>query len=498
MILFFTVLYLLLNVAIGLWAVRKVKNSADFAVAGRNLTVLVASTSIFATWFGAETIMSSAGLFAKGGFAEVIRDPFGAAVCLVLMGVIIARPMYKLGVITFSDYFGARYGKSLELISAVLMAYSYLSWIAGQLVAMGKILQTMCEPYGWAFPVWAGVLIGASIIALYTCVGGMWAVSLTDFLQAGVILAGLIMLLLSLLYATGGFSPVIAAQPEGFFSFAPKPADAAVGRTGTDWFLYLAAWMTIGFSFAQQDVLQRIMSAKSPNEARRSSVWAGLMYVTIAFFPLMIGMLGLYLYPNLLNPAEENSHEGLILKIVSQHSGIFLQIVFFGALTSAIMSTASGAILSPATVITENLIRPLFPKMSDKTMLLLLRISVVGVTALAAVSAMSGKSIYELNAEASVILLVTFSMPILYGLYWHRAGFISAVVAMLGGFLAWLLFLTYAEDLGYPEQFALFAGLIASAVLGALGALLFPNQQPPLQRIENRDGVDEEGKTVLE
>ena len=190
MILFFTILYLLFNVAIGFWAVRKVKNAADFSVAGRNLTVLVASTSIFATWFGAETIMSSAGLFAKGGFAEVIRDPFGAAVCLVLMGLIIARPLYKLGVITFSDYFGMRYGRSLELVSAVILSYSYLSWIAGQLLAMGRILQTMCEPYGWGFPLWAGILIGACVVALYTCVGGMWAVSLTDFLQAGVILAG--------------------------------------------------------------------------------------------------------------------------------------------------------------------------------------------------------------------------------------------------------------------------------------------------------------------
>ena len=489
MILIATILYLMLNVAIGFWAVSKVKNAADFAVAGRNLTVLVASTSIFATWFGAETVMSSAGLFAKGGLAAVIRDPFGAAVCLLLMGVIIARPMYKLGVVTFSDYFGIRYGKSLELISAALMSYSYLSWIAGQLLAMGRILQTMCEPYGWAFPVWAGVMVGAVIIALYTCVGGMWAVSLTDFLQAGVILAGLVMLLCSLLYATGGISPVIAAQKEGFFSFAPQPSDPALGRTGTDWLLYLAAWMTIGFSFAQQDVLQRIMSAKNPNAARRSAVAAGLMYVSIAMFPLAIGMCGLYLYPELLNPAEENGHEGLILKIVSQHSGLFLQMVFFGALTSAIMSTASGAILSPATLITENLIKPLFPTMKDKTLLLILRLSVLVVTAMAAYSAMSGKSIYELNAEASVILMVTFTMPILYGLYWRRAGYASALSAMLGGFVVWLLFLTYAESWGYPSEFAMFAGLGASAVLGLLGGLLFPNTNPPMQEKIAADGT---------
>jgi solute:Na+ symporter, SSS family len=485
MILIFTVLYLLLNLVIGFWAVRKVKNAADFSVAGRNLTVLVASTSIFATWFGAETIMSSAGLFAKGGFAEVIRDPFGAAVCLLLMGLIIARPLYKLGVITFSDYFTARYGKSLGLISAVLMSYSYLSWIAGQLLAMGKILHAMCEPYGWGFPIWAGVLIGAAIVALYTCVGGMWAVSLTDFLQAGVILAGLIMLLSSLLYAAGGLATVVAAQPDGFFSFAPRPADAALGRTVSDWFLYLAAWMTIGFSFAQQDVLQRIMSAKSANEARKSSILAGFMYVIIAFFPLVIGMTGLYLYPDLLNTGEKNAHEGLILKIVTQHSGVFLQMVFFGALTSAIMSTASGAILSPATVITENLIKPFFPNMKDKTKLLCLRLSVLLVTILAAYSAMSGKSIYELNAEASVILLVTFSMPILYGLYWQRAGFVSAVFAMLGGFLAWFIFLSYAEFWGYPAEFSLFSGLVASAVLGFLAALIFPNTAPPLKNVNH-------------
>jgi solute:Na+ symporter, SSS family len=485
MIVICTILYLALNVLIGFWSARKVKNAADFAVAGRGLSVLVASTSIFATWFGAETVMSSSGLFAKDGFGSVIRDPFGAALCLLLIGVVIARPLYKLGVVTFSDYFRIRYGRSAELVSAGLMSYSYLSWIAGQLLAMGNIIHAMTAPYaasGFHLPVWVGVLAGSVIIALYTCVGGMWAVSLTDFMQAGVILAGLILLLGSLLMATGGLSPVIAAQPEGFFSFAPKPADVAIGLTFTDALLYLSCWLTIGFSFAQQDVLQRVMSTKNANDARRSAIYAGIMYVTIAMFPLLIGMCGKFLYPALMNTAGENAHEGLILRIVQEHSGLGLNILFFGALTSAIMSTASGAILSPATVITENIIRPWFPKLKDKQLLFTLRTTVVVVTGLAAYSAMSGKSIYELNADASAILLVTFTVPILFGIYWKRASLTSAWGAMLGGFAAWLLFLMYSNE--QNAGLAIFAGLLSSFVLGLVLALLFPNQHPEPQPIE--------------
>ena len=239
--------------------------------------------------------------------------------------------------------------------------------------------------------------------------------------------------------------------------------------------MYIAAWLTIGFSFAQQDVLQRIMSTRNERDARRSSVYAGFMYIGIALLPLTIGICGNYLYPDLLSTGEENSHEGLILRIVKEHSGLPLQILFFGALTSAIMSTASGAILSPATVITENLVRPLFPKLNDKTMLAILRASVLVVTAMAAFSAMSGKSIYELNADASTILLVTFTVPILLGIYWKRTSLWAAWAAMLGGFSAWAVAVYFSGDHTYPTELALFAGLGASLFWGVLGTLFFPN-----------------------
>ena len=119
LLLIFTLTYLLFNVGIGFWASRRVHNSEDFVLAGRNLSLPVAATTIFATWFGSETIMSSSAEFAEGGFIAVIKDPFGAALCLFLIGLFFVRPLYRLNIITVSDYFRIRYTGRIRKIRRI-------------------------------------------------------------------------------------------------------------------------------------------------------------------------------------------------------------------------------------------------------------------------------------------------------------------------------------------------------------------------------------------
>ncbi len=476
MLLFFTFTYLLINVVIGFWASSKVKNTSDFALAGRNLSVMVAGVSIFATWFGSETIMSSSGEFAKGGILAVIKEPFGPALCLLLIGLFFARPLYRLNIVTFSDYFRLRFGRTAELVSALFLAYSYISWIAGQFKAMGGIMHTMTQDYGdTAISVEAGILIGALIIALYTCIGGMWAVSYTDFVQTIVILAGLIILTVSLLYAAGGFAPLYEKQPAGFFHVAPVAGTTYENPQLGNWWVYIAAWITIGLgSIPQQDVFQRTMSTRSESAAARSSYLAAGMYVTIAFFPLFIGMAGKVMYPDLFGTGEDT--EGFLLGVLKAHSGVWLQILFYGALTSAIMSTASGAILAPATIITENLIRPFFPKMTDTKMLMTLRMSVLGITVWAVLEAMSGQSIYDLNAVSATITLVSLLVPLAFGVYWKRMSTIGAMGSMLAGFVAWLIADNMIDEKAADVIPSLFFGFGASVVAAVVLSLIFPNR----------------------
>ena len=480
MLLFFTLAYLIINVVVGFWASKKVKNTSDFALAGRNLSVLVAGVSIFATWFGSETIMSSSGEFAKGGLLAVIKEPFGAVLCLFLIGFLFAKPLYRLNIVTFSDYFRLRFGRTVELVSAVFLVYSYFSWIAGQFKAMGGIMHTLTSSYGdWAIAPEVGIVIGAVIIASYTCIGGMWAVSYTDFIQTIVIIGGLIFLAGSLWVAAGGWEPIAAAQSEGFFHIVPQAGTVYEDPHLSSWWVYIAAWITLGLgSIPQQDVFQRTMSTRNQQSAAKSAYLSAFMYLTIAMFPLFIGMAGKYLYPHLFS-TETEQLEGFLLLVLQSHAGTWLQILFYGALTSAIMSTASGAILAPATIVTENLVRPLFPHLTDKSVLRILRATVIIITILSMISALSGASIYELNAETATITLVSLLVPLAFGIFWKRTSGIAAIGAMVIGFATWMIVdemiaAQYMSD----EIPSLFHGFFASILAGVMLTLIFPNKLP--------------------
>ncbi|MCB0635519.1 MAG: sodium:solute symporter, partial [Lewinella sp.] len=242
MLLGFIIAYLLVTLLIGFWASRRVKTTQDFVIAGRGLPMVVAASALFATWFGSETIMGASSEFVEGGLLAVIKDPFGAALCLILVGLFFARPLYRLNILTFNDFFRNRFSQRTELISAIFMVPSYFGWIAAQLVAMAIILQTLT-----GISIFAGILICMIIVVCYTYIGGMWAVSVTDFLQSIMILLGLGVLAYQLYQQVGGLQPVLDAQPEGFFRFVPEWDGHAIS-------IYFAAWITVGLgSIPQQD-----------------------------------------------------------------------------------------------------------------------------------------------------------------------------------------------------------------------------------------------------
>ena len=219
MLLAFIFLYLLFTIGIGWWASTKVKNTQDFVIAGRHLPMVVAASALFATWFGSETIMGASSEFIEHGLLGVIEDPFGAALCLLLVGAFYARPLYRLNILTFNDFFRLRYSRRAEFLSAVFMVPSYFGWIAAQLVALAIILQTLA-----GISLFYGIAICTTVVVGYTYIGGMWAVSVTDSVQTVMILGGLLFLAWIMLREVGGLDAVLASTPEGFFRFLP-PAD---------------------------------------------------------------------------------------------------------------------------------------------------------------------------------------------------------------------------------------------------------------------------------
>ncbi|MEZ4985319.1 MAG: sodium:solute symporter family protein [Saprospiraceae bacterium] len=455
MLLGFIIAYLVLTILIGFWASRKVKTTQDFVIAGRGLPMALAATALFATWFGSETIMGASSEFVEGGLLAVIKDPYGAALCLFLVGRFFARPLYRLNILTFNDFFKQRFSRRTELISAIFMVPSYFGWIAAQLVAMAVILHTLT---GISLPM--GVSVCATIVVLYTYVGGMWAVSITDFIQSIMILVGMLVLAGSMYQQVGGFQPLIDSQPDGFFRFVPHWEGSSIA-------LYISAWITVGLgSIPQQDVFQRVMAARSAPTAVNASYLAAFMYATIGSIPLFIGLCGHYLYPEI----QGGEAQMTIPLIVLQHSSMALQILFFGALLSAILSTTSGAMLAPATVIGENIVKYYFKNLTDKGLLRIMRFSIVAVAVCSAAMALRESNIYHLAEVSSSLSLVSLFIPLTAGLYWKQASERGAVLSILAGMVTWGIFSWMEID--FPANIP---GTLASLASMIIGSLAWPD-----------------------
>jgi SSS family transporter len=367
MLLIFIGIYLFITVLIGWYSSKFVKNSQDYVLAGRKMPTFVVASGLFATWFGSETVMGASSEFLSNGLIGVIEDPFGASLCLLLIGLFFARPLYKLKLYTFSDYFSLRFGKKVEVISAFFMIPSYFSWIAAQLIALAIILQSIS-----GLPFVLGVILCASIVLFYTFIGGMWSISITDTIQTILIIGGLLYLSYYFYNQSGGLNVIKATIPDDFFRIVPKESNV------NSWLLYFSAWITIGWgSIPQQDVFQRVLSAKSENTAVKGSIISAFMYLTVAFLPLSVVLFGSISHPELLKA----DNQMFIPELVLAHSNLFVQILFFGALISAILSTCSAAILAPATVVAENIIRPYFGQsLTDKDLLKIMRYSTIVIT----------------------------------------------------------------------------------------------------------------------
>ncbi len=445
MLLLFIALYLLSNVAVGAWAARRVTTSQDFVLAGRRLPLVLAASVTFATWFGSETIMGAPAMFVDGGLPAVIEEPFGSALCLFLVGAFFARPLYRLNITTFCDYFRIRFGRSAELLSAVMIIPSYFSWIAAQLVAIGIVLSVVTD-----IPREYCILFSATVVMAYTLLGGMWSISVTDFFHNLIIIVALAVLAVLLWNQVGGWEVIQQRTPAGFFRVLPNPSVK-------DWIAYLAAWFTIGLgSIPQQDIFQRVMAAKTETISVRASYLASGLYLTIAMLPLFIALSARLLHPDLPKDGQL-----IIPNMVMRHGSLPLQVLFFGAVTSAILSVSSGAILAPATVFGENIVRFFQPNLTDRDLLKTIRWAVVVITAICVwMSTARNTNIFDLVGESSAFSLVSLFVPLTAGIYWKRANLTGCLWSMAVGLVVWLLCLWVDTEYS-PMMWGLLASTVA-------------------------------------
>lgn len=421
--------YLVLTYGIAIWSNRQVETAEDYLVAGRRLGFPLAWATLLATWFGAGTLLTATDEVRRTGLRAVALEPVGAGLCLVVAGIFFARRLWDMKLMTLADFFARRFGPRAEGVSAVLMVPTYFGWIAVQFLALANVLELV---FGW--PVGVGIVVVAVVGTGYTLLGGMWSVTVTDALQLGVLLVGLVVLAIAVLGSLGLGTPGLVGETLGNGldpgMLDPIPNDTASELLGWSGLLIVAM---LG-NLSGQDLWQRMFAARSAKVAQRACIWAGVAYIVFGAVPVFLGLAAAVLLPD--------QDVAIVPSLASMLMSPAMVVVFTVALCSAVMSSIDSGLLSPATVVAKNVVEPI---VGDPEHFDLIWWSRAGVVATALVSlglAFAGESAYSLLEDAYSLGLVCLFAPLAFGVSSsdrERRDEPAALASMLVGTVSWLV-----------------------------------------------------------
>ncbi|MDE2428135.1 MAG: sodium:solute symporter family protein [Burkholderiales bacterium] len=467
-LIWFVILYWVISVGIGLYAARYVNNSKDYAVAGRSLPMYVVTATVFATWFGSETVLGISSTFVKEGLQGVVADPFGSSLCLIFVGLFFARPLYRMNLLTIGDYYRNKFGRTVEVMVTLCIVVSYLGWVAAQIKALGLVFNVVSGGY---ISMDIGMMIGAGSVLIYTLMGGMWSVAITDFLQMIIIVIGMLYIGWEVSGMVGGAGVVIEhAANAGKLKFWPSP-------TPKEALWFFAAWITMMLgSIPQQDVFQRVASSKNEKIAGNASVLGGVLYFCFAFIPMFLAYSATLIDPAMVDRLIDKDSQLILPTLIMTKVPMLAQVMFFGALLSAIKSCASATLLAPSVTFSENILKAMLPKQSDKQFLLMMRGVVLVFTAIVTLFAMNtGSSIYKMVENAYKVTLVAAFVPLAFGLYWKRATTQGALASIFLGIGSWVVLEYVAPEGLWPPQLVgvllSMAGMLVGSLVPQFGRL---------------------------
>lgn len=412
--------YVGLQIVIGAWVARGVRTEADYLIAGRQLGVMLAATSIFATWFGAEVVMGAASRVYSNGLSGAQAEPFAYAVGIMLTGAFFAARLWRRGIQTFADFFRWRFSASVERLAAVLLIPGSVLWAAAQIRGFGQIVGSAA-----GIELTTAITIAAIAVVAYTVLGGLLADVYTDFIQGIVIVAGLVGLLVVVLGETGGLGPALAKVEAARLRFlAPEQT----------WLEILEKWaIPICGSIVAVELISRLLAARSPEVARRAAGLGGAAYLLIAMIPVTIGLLGPALVPGLADP------EQLVPEIARSRLPTALYVLFVGALISAVLSSVDSALLAAGGLLSHNLLVRLRRDLPEARRVAIARGSVATLGIVAYLLALRAGSISDLVETASAFASAGIFVALVFGLFTRIGGPLSALAAMIAGALVWLV-----------------------------------------------------------
>lgn len=425
---------------------RRMRGESDYLLAGRRLGPGLATFTIFATWFGAETCIGAAGAVYGGGLAASTADPFGYSLCLFLMGLLFAAPLWRRKLTTFADLFRQRFSPGVERFAALLLVPTSVLWAAAQIRAMGQVISATS-----VFDVELAIAVAAAVVVAYTVYGGMLADAYADLIQGIMVMIGLVLVLVVAVQAIGGLDAALAAiEPDRLRLFgAPDTPPLAV----------LERWaVPVLGSMLAQELVAVILASRSSRIAQRAALTGGGLYLAFGLIPIFIGLIGPRLLPGLEEP------EQLLPLVAQRHLSTFLYIVFVGAMVSAILSTVAGALLAAAAIASHNLVIPLKPKLDAPAKVKVARLAVVLGGVCAWLLARHAESVYALVEEASAFGSSGIVTAALFGLFSRFGGARAAFAALGAGVVTWIAG-HYLLHLPYPYLTSVAMALAAYLLL---------------------------------
>lgn len=416
--------YVFSQLLIGFWVSRKIKTEDDYLLAGRNLGYVLATFSIFATWFGAESCIGTAGAAYSSGLSGVRADPFGYGFCLLLMGLVFAVPLYKLNLTTIADFFRIRFSVKVEKLTALLMIPTSLFWAAAQIRAFGLVLSASSE-----LNIGTAITIAAIVVIIYTVSGGLLADAWTDVIQGSVLIIGLIVLLPIIFMNNGGVANTFSMIDSSRLSFFSEDGSASQ----FNFLLFAESWaIPICGSIVAQEVVSRVIASRSIHVAKRSSLFAGGFYILMGMIPLTIGLIAFTIIPELQN--EEQALPMMAQKYLSP----MMYVLFAGALVSAILSTVDSSLLACSALFSHNLIIPRQKNISEKRKVKIERLAVVGMGIIAYVLAVHAEGVYNLVKDASAFGSAGIFVAVMFGMFTKYGNGEAALTALASGAITWI------------------------------------------------------------
>lgn len=413
-------IYVGLQLLIGVWISRYIKTELDFLLAGRKLGYWLGTFTIFATWFGAESVIGSSGAIYEGGLAGGTADPFGFGLCLIGMGLVFAVPLWKRKLTTLADLFRQRYGAQVERLAVVMMVPGTLMWASAQILAFGMVLTASSE-----LELEIAITIAAGIVIAYTVLGGLLAVAWTDLIQGVVLIFGLIAL----------FVLVLLNIPDMGALWQEVDRDRLTlwMPEGTFWIDRIDIWLIpLCGSVVAHELVARVIATRSPEVAKRSSLMAGSMYLGFGIIPAFIGIVGLHLMPGL-----EDS-DMLVPLLAQQYMPTVLYIIFAGALVSAILSTVDSTLLVASSLVSHNLIVNQNPGMEEGRKITWARVMVVVFGITAWFIATNAEGVYDLVVDAAAFGTAGLFTIVVFGLFSKKGGPLAAALTLITAMVVWL------------------------------------------------------------